>query len=56
MLSRDSTIELHTLLQDADMEFDEDEKAKYLKIVSSLAQGASNVRHGDLRQCQPFAC
>ena len=31
MLDRDSTIELRTFLQDADMEFSDDEKAKYLK-------------------------
>ena len=32
MLDRDSTIELHTYLQEADMGFSEDEKSKYLSI------------------------
>ena len=31
MLDRDSTIELHTFLQEADTEYGEDEKSKYLK-------------------------
>ena len=59
MLSRDKTIDLHTLLQEADApdpnRAAEADKGKTLSIFPVRREELFDLRHRDLRRCQSFA-